>query len=182
MRDEIIQEDNGESQPRRLVISWNNCRDGRILLLPQNYVFPSMTLSNLLTMWYCGNRSKNIPPYRMVRGYDMREMKRGIQKLSTMKKLAKNVERGVRILNLPHLLVQKWTSRHFLDLYNAVKHLFGSPSLNKKRRFETIACKTYYNIFCARKSYLVGEKLPKNLLKENVSYQNHFFSCITIFV
>ena len=39
-RYEIILEDNGESQLRGLVISWNNCRDGRILLLPRNYVFP----------------------------------------------------------------------------------------------------------------------------------------------
>ena len=27
-RDEITPEDNGEIQPRGLVISWNNCRDG----------------------------------------------------------------------------------------------------------------------------------------------------------
>ena len=130
-RDEIIQEDNGESQPRGLVISWNNCRDGRILLLPRNYVFPSMTLPNLLTMWYCGDRSKNIPPYWMIRGSDMREMKGGIQKLSTMKKLVKNVEKGVRIVNLPHLLVQNWTSIHVLDLYNAVKFFLHLLILTK---------------------------------------------------
>ena len=52
-RDEIIQEDNGESQPRGLVISFNNCRNGRISLLPRNYVFPLMKILNLLTMWYC---------------------------------------------------------------------------------------------------------------------------------
>ena len=49
-RDEIIQKDNRESQPRGLVISCNNCRDGRILLLPRNCVFLSVTLPNLLTM------------------------------------------------------------------------------------------------------------------------------------
>ena len=54
----------------------------------------------------------------------MREMKGGIQKLSMMNKLVKNVEKGVLIVNLPHLLVQNWTLRHVLDLYNAVKHLF----------------------------------------------------------
>ena len=86
-RDEIIEEDNGESQSRELVIPWNNCRDGSISLLPRNYVFPSMTIPNLLTMWYCGDRSKNILPYQVIRGSDMREMKGGIQKLSMMKKL-----------------------------------------------------------------------------------------------
>ena len=94
-RDEIILEDNGESHLRGLVISWNNCRDRRILLLPRNYVFPSMTLLRLLKMWYCGNRSKNIPPYQMIRGSDMRDMKGGIQKFSMMNKLVKHIEKGV---------------------------------------------------------------------------------------
>ena len=89
-------------------------------------------------------------------------MKGGIQKLSMTKKLVKSIEKGVRIVNLPHLLVQNWTSRHDVDLYNAVKHLFAFPSLNKRRRLETIAWKTYYNILCARKGYLVGEQIPKN--------------------
>ena len=80
-------------------------------------------------MWYCGDRSKNIPPYWMIRGSDMREMKVEIQKLSMMKKLAKQVDKGVRIVNLPHLLVQNWITRHVLDLYSTVKHLFVFNSL-----------------------------------------------------
>ena len=74
-------------------MSWNNCRDGMILLLPPNYVFPSMAFPNLLTMWYCGNRSKNLPSYWMIRVSDMREMKVRIQKLSMMKKLVKTKRR-----------------------------------------------------------------------------------------
>ena len=49
-REEIIQEDKRKSRLRGLVISWNNCRDRRILPLLRNCVFPSMTLLNLLTM------------------------------------------------------------------------------------------------------------------------------------
>ena len=49
----------------------------------------------------------------------MSEMKVGIQKSSMMKKLVKNVEKGVRAMNLTHQLVQNWTSRHVLGLYNA---------------------------------------------------------------
>ena len=82
--------------------------------------------------------------------------------MSMMKKLVKNLEKGVRIVNLPRLLVQNLTSRHVLDLYNAVKHLFEFTSLNKRRHLEKIAWKTYYNILCARKGYLVGEQVPKN--------------------
>ena len=161
-RDEIIQEEYGENQLRGLLISWNNCRYGRNFLLPQNYVFLSMTLPRLLTMWHCGDRLNNIPDYWMIRGSDMREMKGGIQKLSMMKELTKNVEKGVWIVNLPHLLVQNWTSRHVLDLYNDVKHFFAFPSINKRWGLKTIAWKTYYNILCSMKGDLVGEKVPKN--------------------
>ena len=65
-------------------------------------------------------------------------------------------------MNLLHLLVQNWTPRHVLDVYNDVKHLFAFTSINRSRRLETIAWKTYYNILCARKGYLVGEQVPKN--------------------
>ena len=61
----------------------------------------------------------------------MRDMKGGINRLSMMEKLFKNVEKVVRIVNLTHLLVQNWTSRHVLDLYNSVKHFFVFPSLKK---------------------------------------------------
>ena len=89
-------------------------------------------------------------------------MKEGIQILSMMKKFVKNVEKGVQIMNLPHLLVQNWTSRHVLDLYNAVKHLFAFTFINKRRHHEKTSWKTYYNILCARKRYLVGEQVLKN--------------------
>ena len=98
----------------------------------------------------------------MIRVSDMRDIKVGIQKLSTMKKLVKNAEKGIRIVNLPHLIVKNGTSRHILDIYNSVKHFFAFPSLNKRRRLETISWKNYYNILCDRKGYLVGEQVPKN--------------------
>ena len=79
-----------------------------------------------------------------------------------MNKLVKNVEKGVKIVNLLHLLVQNWTSRHFLDLYNNFKRVFAFTSLNKRRRLETIFWNTYYNILRARKDYLVQEQVPKN--------------------
>ena len=87
-------------------------------------------------MWYCDYRSKNIPPYWMIRGSDMREMKGGIQKFSMMKKLVKMLEKGVRIVNLPHLFVQNCTLIHVLDLYNYVKLFFSFPSLKRRRRLK----------------------------------------------
>ena len=97
----------------------------------------------------------------MIRGSDMKDMKGGIQKLSMIMKLMKNAEKGVRIVNLPHLIVKNGTSRHILDIYNSVKHFFAFPSLNKRRRLETISWKNYFNILCDRKGFLVGEQVSK---------------------
>ena len=38
-----------------LMISWENCRGGNILLTPSSFIFPSMTFPNMLTMWFCGD-------------------------------------------------------------------------------------------------------------------------------
>ena len=65
-------------------------------------------------------------------------------------------------MNVPHIIVQNWTSRHVLDLCNAVKHFFAFYSIKKSRCLKTIAWKTYDNVLCDRKGYLVGEQVPKN--------------------
>ena len=50
-----------------LNISWVNCRGGDTLLNLSNFSFPSMKLPNMQSMWFCGDISKNISPYRMLR-------------------------------------------------------------------------------------------------------------------
>ena len=83
----------------------------------------------------------------MIRGSDTRYTNAVIHKLNMMKKLAKKIEKGVQVVNLPHLIVQIWTSRHILDLYNAVKcflHLLpltkGCASRKFPGRLITIFC------------------------------------------
>ena len=115
----------------------------------------------MLSMWYCGDISKNIPPYRLLKGADVKHLKGGKQKLSNMKSLVKHVERAaVEIANLPDLVKQQWSPRDVLDLYYAVKHLFEFPSLIDKRtqRFEQLNWKTFYNILSKRKGRLYGEQ------------------------
>ena len=83
----------------------------------------------------------------MIRVSDMVEMKGGIHKLSMMNNVLKNIDMGVQIMNLTHLLVQNWTSRHVLDLYNAGKHFLhflllkkGDASRKLLGRIITIFC------------------------------------------
>ena len=146
-----------------IMISWGNMRHGKISLLPSDYKFPCLTFSNFLTMWYCGDCSKNIAPYRILRAADVRHLKSGKCKLSMMKKLVFHVEREAAIVNLSHLIKRngKWTTREVIDLYNAVKHLFQFPTLiTTKRRYECVSWKCYYNLLCKRKWVLYGEQRP----------------------
>ena len=115
----------------------------------------------MLTMWYCGDISKNIPPYQLLKAVDVKDVRGGKQKISNMRSLVRHVERAARFANLSHLVKKKWEVRDVLDLYSAVKHLFEFPSLisGKQWRYEQLGWKTYYNILAKRKVRLFGEQL-----------------------
>ena len=109
-------------------MSWNNCRNGKIKLLPRSFQFPSMPLPSLIRMWYCGDIPKNIPPYRMLRGSDVDYMKHGKSKLSSMKKLMGFVIRAATVVNRPNLIKREMLVNDTLLMYHAVKHMFHFES------------------------------------------------------
>ena len=118
-----------------------------------------MPLPNLVSMWYCGDVPSNIPPYKMLQTCDVSHLKRGKCKLSQMKKLMGHVELAASIVNQTHIVRKDWTEEHAFALYNAVKHLFffDSIKVGKRRRYESISWKTYYNNLSKRKWKLLGE-------------------------
>ena len=143
-----------------IMIAWDNCRGGKILLTRPCFTFPSMTFPNMLTMCFCGDISKNIPPYRILRAKDVEHIKGGKQKLSNMKALVKQVIRAARMGNRLELIVKDWSPRKVLDLYTGVRHFFAFPCISnrKKRRDETISWKTYLNCLMKRKGKFIGEQ------------------------
>ena len=67
-----------DNTPKRrggVILSWKNISSGKLRLLPKNYVIPSLSLSNMLTMWFCGDTTKNIPPYKMLKACDVEHIK-----------------------------------------------------------------------------------------------------------
>ena len=72
-----------------LNISWGNCCGGSILLNQPSFSFRSMTFPNMLSMWFCGDISKNIPPCRILRSKDVKHLKDGKQNISNIKYLVK---------------------------------------------------------------------------------------------
>ena len=153
-------------------VQFYKVRNGRFQLLPDNFTFPSMTLSSLVTAWHCGNRCKGIPPYKLLKGVDMHRIKNGTVKLSQMRKLMRCVENGARIVNKPFLVKSNMTERDARNLYNSVNHLFKFPAEEtKKRRYETLSWKSYHNLLMKRKWRLYGGKLQNRVQNEGVERQ-----------
>ena len=85
------------------------------------------------------------------------------------------VEKAAKIVNLPHLIKRKMTDKDAITLYNSVKHLFRIPAgEGKRRRYETLSWKTYYNMLSKRKWRLYGEK--ETARKETVTRVEHLMS------
>ena len=76
-----------------------------------------------------------------------------------MKKLMRRVQRAERIVKQPHIVSKDCTLEHTFTLYNAVKYLFIFDSIKsrKRRQYESILWKTYYNNISKRKWKLLGE-------------------------
>ena len=127
-----------EEEPIRMEASKQLCfygaSNGRFQLLPKKFTFPSLTLASLVTAWYCRNSSKGIPPYRVLKGCDVLDIKSGKQKLMHMKRVMDCVEKGARIVNLRHLVKRNMTERDAITLFNSVKHLFQLPGTHSKKR------------------------------------------------
>ena len=169
MRDEMIEESSEQTPTRRVhhspVKNYNSklllygTKKGRFQLLPDNFSFPTLTLSSFVTAWYCGNSVKGIPPYKVLRSWDVTNGKCDKQKLSQMRKLMCYVEKGAVLVNQPLLVKSRMTEREARLLYMGVKHLFRFPAGETKTRcYKTMLWKSYYNLLCKRGWRLYGEK------------------------
>ena len=94
----------------------------------------------------------------MTREKYFKHVKGGNQKLSSMKSLVKQVIRAAGIANRHDLVVRNWSPRKVMDSYLGVRHLFDFPclSIDKRKRYETISWKTYFNALSKRKGKLFG--------------------------
>lgn len=165
--DNVVAQASANKKPN-ILISWDNCKEGKINLLPSNYTFPKMSFPNMLTMWFCGDKGNNIPPFKLLKSSDVSHMRseKGKKRivgpcyLSNMKTLVEHVEKAAMIEGCSDLY-RKCQLRHstkdVLDLYAAVKKYFAFPreSNGKRRRLETMSWKSYYNIMSKRKGALL---------------------------
>ena len=156
-------ETGGGKRRKVAVLDWNSILGtgkNRIVLAPADYKFPFLTLSSFISSWYCGDRTNNIPPYRMLSGKDIPAMRSGRNQLSMMRKLISHVERAaIEVANRKELVIKRraWTNKDCQALYIGVAHFFKFPS-KQKRRYEQLSWKTFYNMLSKRNWQLLGEK------------------------
>ena len=127
-----------------LKTSWGNFCGGSIFLTKPYFSILSMTFTNMLAIWFCGDIYINMPLYRMLRAKDVKHVKGGKQKLKNMKSLVKQLIKPAGIANIHDLVVQNWSLRKVMDLYLGVRHFFDFPCLSihnsdKMRSYETIS-------------------------------------------
>ena len=148
-----------------ILIQWENCRNGRFLLVPMNYKIPyGITLSNLFCIFFNGDRKANIPPYQMLIQKDLHK-KSDKTNLSMMKRLMKEAMRGaIEIVGRSELIRhRRWNQRKALDFYEGVKHLFEFPDKpmgngqSKRRRHSQLSWKRIFTILQKRQYRLMGE-------------------------
>ena len=95
----------------------------------------------------------------MLQCKDTKQVKGGKQKLSNMKTLVKHLMREAVIMNMNDLVVTFCSPRKVMELYVGVRHFFAFPCLTyeKRRCYETMSWKTYFNVLMKRKGKQSGE-------------------------
>ena len=160
---------------------------GGLLWRKQSYDFIQLFVSLHDTSKYavnvvlCWNFKKNLP-YRMLRCKDVKQVKGGKKKLSNMKTLVKHVMRAAVIANWNDFVVTFWSPRKVMDLYVGVKHFFDFLCLTyeKRRRYEIMSWKTYFNAFVKSQGRLFGEKWWFHLMVKRLVQSGKIFIIIII--
>ena len=149
----MIETSAGETGNRKMY-----CWGGRLHNCPQDFVLPDMTLSTLVSYWYCGSHDPHVPPLRYVMAYDLPHIRNASIRLSQMKRMMKEVVRGGTKVGYS-MGMGVPTPAAAIRLYDCTKHLFRFPSLRvtQRRRYESLKWKTYHNAMAKNRWKFVGE-------------------------
>ena len=122
-------------------------------MLKSEFIPPKIFFTYIVVNWNCGDISNNVPKFRLLGPYDIRNIKHGRQKLNMMHYLIKNVYKDAKIVNIPNLVVRDWTPQKSIELYNSTKNMFMFSNIkaSMSRRYKTIVLKAYYNMLIKRK-------------------------------
>ena len=127
-------------------------KGGSIKRVPQNFSFPTMSLSLLIVYWFCGDKSKHIIPLCLLcrRDLDTKTMKNYLTKMQQMMSIVKiaGTREGVWI-DQPHY---KWDVKLCNDLFKAIDvKYFKYPTKRHVRQQKQITWKTVLESYIEHK-------------------------------
>ncbi len=119
---------------------------GGIQRLPEDFVFPKMSLVTLITSWFSGNESMRTVLYKLLRAMEI-VCKKERYKLSQMKILMLGVETAAKRVGTWDRFARRgsWDVGSAVRLFESVHHLFDYPS-KIKRRTAQISWQTIFNL------------------------------------
>ena len=127
--------------------------NGKHSRLPENFEFPSLTLSSFISCYFLGNKTLGLPPLRLLSVFDIVHSHRSVngskqnRKIITdMIQMMKFVEKAARDAGVWESDPSKWTAAKLTNLYEKTKHRFQKPPKKGKRQFEAILWKTFLNM------------------------------------
>ena len=119
--------------------------DGSYSRLPEGYVMPDMGLQQLITAWHCGDASKKIVPFKLLKSHELKSKTKSQH--SDMRKLMQLVEEAAQKEGFQvNRRMQDWTVPLTVNLYESVAKYFNyDKSDTGKGRQQQLAYKTLLN-------------------------------------
>ena len=134
---------------------------GKLRHLPENFVFPRDSISNVWSLWFRGKiiDNKRLPPYRTLQGYDFssnNERNQFFKAKSVMKYLIANS--GLDEVGIARSTYPEQVSR-LQAAFNTIFVSWYQESSNdhlNRRSLSTMKCTTFYDLIqgngkCVRK-------------------------------
>ena len=123
---------------------------GEMKRLPNNFVFPHMTLCTLVVNWFCGNPSQKSMPLKYIVPADLgsKSMKCECRKMKVLMGAVIEAAKGLGVWDGS---TGAWDVPRAMRLFENVQHLFEYPSTSTQQN-DQISWKTIYNLYIKNKN------------------------------
>ena len=121
---------------------------GGIRRLPEDFLFPKMTMVTCMTSWFSGNESMRTVPYKLLKATEI-VCKKERYKLAQMKILMNGVEIAAKRVGTWERYARNgsWEPWSAVRLFETIHHFFDYPSKITKRRTAQISWQTVFNLY-----------------------------------
>ena len=121
---------------------------GEVRRLPNDFVFPHMTLCALVTSWFCGNPSAKTLPLKFLLRADFKSKSMMCDHRKMKGMIAAVIAGANSLTDEMDWRNGAWDIPRALQLYGGVKELFAYPSKSTQtRRNDQISWRTVYNLY-----------------------------------